>query len=282
MPEVLRRAVARDPDPGRRAWFAALPGTVDGLARRWDLTVGRPFQPGGECSWVAPARDATGRDVVLKVGWTHADALHEAAGLRLWAGRSAVELLDEHVDGPTTALLLERATPGTTLAALPGPEQDVVIADVLRAAWREPPADHPFRTLARMCETWATGYEPPPTLDPDLAREGIELYRTLAHDPGPQLVLVTDLHAGNVLAAHRELWLLIDPKPHVGDPHYDVTQHLLNCPDRLRADPLAAVHRMAALLDLDADRVRSWLFARAVQDVHDFPWLAAVAPRLTP
>jgi streptomycin 6-kinase len=46
------------------------------------------------------------------------------------------------------------------------------------------------------------------------------------------------LVAGNVLRAAREPWLVIDPKPFIGDPAYDATQHLLNCVERLRADPL--------------------------------------------
>jgi streptomycin 6-kinase len=38
--------------------------------------------------------------------------------------------------------------------------------------------------------------------------------------------LCTRLHVGNVLAAEREPWLVIDPKPYVGDPTYDVLQHV--------------------------------------------------------
>jgi streptomycin 6-kinase len=30
-----------------------------------------------------------------------------------------------------------------------------------------------------------------------------------------------DLHAGNVLATQREPWLVIDPKPFIGDPAFD-------------------------------------------------------------
>jgi streptomycin 6-kinase len=40
-------------------------------------------------------------------------------------------------------------------------------------------------------------------------------------------LLATDLHTGNVLAAQRQPWLMIDPKPYVGDPCYDLGQHLL-------------------------------------------------------
>jgi streptomycin 6-kinase len=88
------------------------------------------------------------------------------------------------------------------------------------------------------------------------------------------------LHAGNVLAAQREPWLMVDPKPYVGDPSYDVLQHLLNCEERLYDDPHALLARLAGLLGLDHERLRSWLFARCVQESPDSPELADVARKL--
>jgi streptomycin 6-kinase len=55
---------------------------------------------------------------------------------------------------------------------------------------------------------------------------------------------------------------VIDPKPFVGDPAYDATQHLMNCEARMRGAALPTVQRFAGLLDLDADRLRRWMFAR--------------------
>ena len=94
------------------------------------------------------------------------------------------------------------------------------------------------------------------------------------------MLLCTDLHAGNVLAAEREPWLMIDPKPYVGDPAYDILQHLLNCHDRIEADAGAAAHHLADLLDLDRDRVTAWLLARCVVESIDRPGLASVATSL--
>ena len=72
-----------------------------------------------------------------------------------------------------------------------------------------------------------------------------------------------------MLSAERRPWLLIDPKPYVGDPHYDVTQHLLNCDRSLQADPIGLLTEVADLAGLDAERVRRWLFARCVQEILD-------------
>jgi streptomycin 6-kinase len=133
-----------------------------------------------------------------------------------------------------------------------------------------------------MCAWWADEAQDKGVRDPGLSRAGLGLFRTLPVDPPASALLVTDLHAGNVLAARREPWLVIDPKPYVGDPHYDALQHLLNCTARLHRDPLGLVRRMADLLDLDADRLRLWLFARCVQESPDDPQFEAIARRIAP
>jgi streptomycin 6-kinase len=62
---------------------------------------------------------------------------------------------------------------------------------------------------------------------------------------------------------------VIDTKPFVGDPAYDATQHLLNCRARVRDSPAATIARFADLLDVDAERVRLWLFARCAAGSRD-------------
>ena len=94
------------------------------------------------------------------------------------------------------------------------------------------------------------------------------------------MLLCTDLHGDNILAAQRAPWLVIDPKPYVGDPAYDLLQHMLNCEDRLAADPAGLTNRMAGLAGADASRVRQWLFARSVQESVGSPLMHAVAKRL--
>jgi len=222
---------------------------------------------------------------VLKVGWTHDEGRDEAASLRVWAGRGTVLLHADHVDGDTTALLLERARPGTELgSSLPEEQQDVVVAGLLRRLWLEPPAGGPFRPLAEMCEAWAREHDEDQrrSLDPGLSRAGLELWRSLPTTAEREVLLLTDLHGGNVLAAEREPWLVIDPKPYVGDPAYDPIQHLLNCPGRLTADPHALTERMADLCGLDAERLRLWLFARCVVESAWWPDLALVAVATAP
>ena len=78
MPSALVDKAQTDPSPALGNWLAVLAQTVDDLAQRWRLEVGPPFQPGGQTAWVAPVRDAEGRELVLKVGWVHFEADQEA------------------------------------------------------------------------------------------------------------------------------------------------------------------------------------------------------------
>jgi streptomycin 6-kinase len=272
----------------RARWNADLPEVVREVSRRWGLTVGQPFQHDGECAWVAPVRDPHGTGLVLKLGWYHTEAVHEADALRLWDGDGAVRLHASAALDGTIALLLERCVPGTTLKqAMAEPDQDVVVAGLLRRLWTDPPAGHPFRPLAQMCDLWADGFEDrfaraPDVLDPGLAREGVRLFRLLPRTADERVLLCTDLHGGNILAARREPWLAIDPKPYLGDPAYDVLQHLLNCAERLRSDPAGMAARMADLLDLDPDRVALWFFARCVVESAGWVELREVAAHLAP
>jgi len=197
------------------------------------------------------------------------EARDEIAGLRFWNGDPTVRLLA--ADEELNAMLLERCTPGTHLRALPEPEQDVVVAQLLRRLWRRPVEPHPFRPLAELTTFWAaeTLADEKRWPDPGLTREGLALFDELPRTTPSEVLLATDLHAGNILRAEREPWLVIDPKPFVGDPAYDATQHLFNCDERLRSDPLATIERFANLLDVDPERVRLWIFARAAAEPRD-------------
>jgi len=254
--------------PERLAWLAALPSSVRELEERWSFTPGLPFD-GAEvsCAWVAPVTLSDGTQAVLKVGMPHFEAEHEIEGLRFWNGDPTVHLIE--ADRSLGAMLIERCEPGTHLRTLLSePDQDVVIAQLLRRLWRPPGPTSSFRPLAAMISYWmaetlASSNE---WSDGGLTQDGLRLFEELLEDlpktAGDNVVLATDLHAGNVLRAKREPWLVIDPKPFVGEPAYDATQHLLNCKARLSQDVSGTIGRFADLAGLDSERIRLWLFAR--------------------
>jgi streptomycin 6-kinase len=268
VPERLAATCRRTPE--RRAWLEQLPDLVRALQDKWSLSLGTPFD-GNEvsCAWVAPAVRADGAQAVLKLGMPHFEGEHEIQALRFWDGNPTVRLLE--ADDELNAMLLERCDPGTVLRYLPEPEQDTVIAGLLRRLWRVPAAPHPFRPLAAMTAQWANETIADSARWPDagLVQAGLHLFEQLSRPSGDDVLLATDLHAGNVLRAQREPWLVIDPKPFVGDPAYDATQHLFDCAERMRADPDAAIRHFAGLLEVDYERVRLWMFARSAAESRD-------------
>jgi streptomycin 6-kinase len=85
----------------------------------------------------------------------------------------------------------------------------------------------------------------------------------LSADRGASFLVNQDLHCGNVLRAERESWLVIDPKPLVGERALDGVGLLRNATD----GGAPAIRRwLEALtgLGLDEERLRGWGVAHAL------------------
>jgi streptomycin 6-kinase len=268
VPERLVETCHRMPE--RSAWLDRLPYVIHEQQERWSLSVGAPFDCSDvSCAWVAPVTRSDGTPAVLKLGMPHFEGAHEIQALRFWDGNPTVRLLEADVD--LNAMLLEQCQPGSALRELPEREQDVIVAGLLRSIWSRPAPPHPFRPLSAMTEYWAdeTIAAMHKWSDAGLVQEGLRLFDELSRPSADDVLLATDLHAGNVLRAQREPWLVIDPKPFVGDRAYDATQHLFNCKDRILAAPDATIRRVADLLLVDDERIRLWMFARSAAEPRD-------------
>lgn len=255
--------------PERRAWLSNLPLILEQLTARWSLHVGQPFDREATASWVAPATRADGEPAVLKLPMPHMEGRDEIAGLRFWSGEGTVTLLE--ADKESGAMLLERCMPGTTLRFEPEPKQDEILADLLKRIWQatsQSNAPGGFRPLSQMIAYWCRETIQQRRLWPDegLVSEALRVLEELARPAPDHVLLLTDLHAGNILWSQREPWLVIDPKPFIGDRSYDPVQHLLNCETRLHEDPVGLVDRVADLTEVDPERLRLWTFARAAGD----------------
>jgi streptomycin 6-kinase len=268
----------------REAWLAALPSAIRTLQQRWSLSLGAPYEHAHvNCSWVAPATLADGTRAILKVGMPHMEGEQEIEGLRFWDGRATVRLLQW--DQLVNAMLLERCDPGTPLLSIPEAEQDVIVTTILKRLWIKP-SRQTFRPLSVLIAFWSeqTSKHAESWSDAALTTEGLRVLKAIAGEPSADFLLATDLHSGNVLSAQREPWLMIDPKPFVGDRAYDLTQHLFNCERRLQTNPHELIGRVADLAELDYGRVRMWLFGRAAAEPRDNwhnDWKLELARRLS-
>ncbi|NHT18235.1 aminoglycoside phosphotransferase family protein [Cellulomonas sp. IC4_254] len=276
LPAALRAGAGRTPEGA--AWIGRLPDLVDRAARRWGLALGAPFRS-GSASWCAPATDAAGRDLVLKVSFPHDEARDEAAVLRAWGGRGAVPLVDVHAGD--WALLLGRARPGTPMRAVrtPATRRLAEAADVLRELHAAPaPAGLPAladvaRGLADLAaERAGRGTAAGVRLDPGLLRAADATLRG-AGAAGPSVSLHGDYNPGNLLltgAGAGARWVAIDPKALSGDPAYDVWPLLEQVGDPWRTpDPVRTLRDRLLLVaeraGLDGAGAARWSVARGVE-----------------
>jgi streptomycin 6-kinase len=127
-------------------------------------------------------------------------------------------------------------------------------------------------TLTSYVERWTSEFEALSRSAPiphRLVEQAIALGRELADAPA-NAVVHGDLHYRNVLAADREPWLVIAPKPMNGDPHYELAPMLWNRWDELTGNIRDGVRRrFYTLVDaagLDEERARAWVVVRVVQE----------------
>ena len=261
IPERVARLAAF---PGGRQWLDTLESTVATCTEAWDLEVGEPFAD-AFVSWTAPAiRD--GRDVVLKVQFPHEEAQHEADALRAWDGNGAIRLLDH--DPQRRALLLERCTPGDPLSALDPEVALGVLINLLPRLWIA--AGAPFRSVAeeatgwmeRLPGRWDTAGRP---FDRRLIDASLDALAACTAATEETTLVSQDLHAGNVLSATREPWLLIDPKPLLADREFSLAP-IIRAPElgHSRRQVLRRLDRLTGVFDLDRERTRLWCIGQTV------------------
>ena len=173
-------------------------------------------------------------------------------------------------------LLLERASV-RDLSGVPAVDACRVVAAMYGRLHR--PALPQLDRLSDIVARWSSEFRALPVASP-VPRRFVEQASALASDFAADAatdgtLIHADLHYANVLAAQREPWLAIDPKPLSGDPCFEVPPMLWNRWDEIdEGDGVRAGvrHRMDTLVsgaDLDPDRVRDWMIVRALDYVKE-------------
>ncbi len=256
------------------AWVDRLPGVTRDLLHEWELTVDGTLM-NGFCSLVVPVLTADGQPAALKL---HSDvdadeSDHEHLALQHWHGDGTVLLL--RADPNRRAMLLERLHQ-RDLSSVGDFEACEIVAGLYPRI--HVPALPQLRTIASYVERWTADLEALPRDAPiprRLREQCVSLARDLAVDPASVGVIIHgDLHHHNVLAADREPWLVIDPKPMSGDPHYEPAPMLWNrwdeiAPGDVRTNLRRRFHTIVDAAGLDEDRARDWVVVRMI---HNASW----------
>ncbi len=269
LPDGVLGMAGRGPDWAR--WVEGLPGRLASLLEEWELTRDG-WSMHGYCSIVVPVRTSAGETAVLKVAFdVDEESEHEHLALRHWGGRGAVRLL--RADPHRRAMLLERLHPGD-LTGVPDLEACEVVAALYPRLHL--PALPQLLTVTSYVERWSAALATMPRNAPiprRMVEQALSLARDLVADPASTGVIVHgDLHYLNVLAADREPWLVIDPKPMSGDPHFELAPMLWNRMDELgdavRTGVRRRFHTLVDAAGLDEARARDWVILRMVLNAH--------------
>jgi streptomycin 6-kinase len=253
-------------------WLRTVPDLATACCEEWGLRLGEPYDAGA-AGYAVRAEPPDGTPAVLKLIHPHRESEHEADALRVWEGDGAVRLLAE--DPERNALLLERCEPGTKLYEA-GPDTALnVLIGLLPRLWK--PAGEPFHTLVDEAAWWRSylpeQYEHNPWFERRLLDAALEALDTLPQTQGDQVLVNQDLHAENVLAAQREPWLAIDPKPLLGEREFAVAPIVRAF--ELGHSRRAVLHRLDRLtseLGLDRERARGWTIAQTLAWAYDGDW----------
>jgi len=241
--------------------------TAEKAAHEWGIPLGDRLTA-GRFSYVAFAGD----DAVLKVVPVEdGGADHEADALALLGGDGAVRLLRH--DRARRAILIERAKPGHDAAGLPEDEAIHAAIAAAKRLWRPAARDHPFRWIGDHVPRWLDDAG-----DHDLVRQAKEIYATM--QPSDTTLVHGDFHHHNILR-HGHAWVVIDPKPMVGDPEFDVPTFLWNpighMPTRESVERWIGAFGDAGL---DADLIRKWAIVRGTY--HGLPLSHGLTAETTP
>lgn len=258
------------------AWLERVPALLARWRETWSLRLGEPYAAGA-AGFVVRADLPDGTPGVLKLVYPHREAEHEADALQLWEGEGAVRLLARDPGG--WAMLIERCVPGTRIAdALDGEAALDAIVELLPRLWK--PAAEPFRSLADEAAWWVD------CLSADWERLGrpferrlveaaVDALESLAVTQGEQVLLHQDLHGENVLAAEREPWLAIDPKPLVGEREFSLAPIVRSFElGKGRRGVLRRLDRLTSELGLDRERARGWAIGQTVAWALDSSYVA--------
>ncbi|MEU9599116.1 aminoglycoside phosphotransferase family protein [Streptomyces sp. NPDC048109] len=274
-PRRLIRALG-ETAPDGDDWLAKLPEAAERAVAVRGLTAERVQVPGGRSSLVVLVRTAGGSPAVLKLAPRRARPESERAALVHWSGLGAVQVRDEDAEGVSEegVLLLERLHPDVSVRSLPEAKALLEAAGTLRRLWVEPPASHPFETVAertgRQAEAMRAGAaadaEVAPLVDAALAARA-----ELLAEPSEQLLLHGTFRQSKVLAGDRMPWLAVGPDPVVGETAFDLARLVRDRVEDLIAQPSGAsttrrrIKRLAESLEVDQDRLRGWTLFRAVE-----------------
>ena len=250
MPEPVAGA-----GPTHAEWLVTVPRLLAECVTAWGLTPGEAYRPGA-AGHTTRVDLPDGTPAVLKLIYPDRETALEPDALERWDGDGAVRLLAR--DDERHAMLLERCEPGTFLTD--GTDDPLgVLIDLLPRMWK---SGDGFHTLEDEAANWLEG-DLRALPNGRIRDAAVHYLEELVPTQGEQVLVNQDLHGWNVLAAQREPWLVIDPKPLAGEREFAVAPIVRSSElGHSRRDVLHRLDRLTTELGLDRERALGWTIAQ--------------------
>lgn len=247
------------------AWVQSLPLIINKLAAHWSLTQ---IEAVKNMSWhyVAYATQHNHGPVVLKISCQLDTVHHELCALKHFDGQGCIKLIDYNEE--YHGILLERAMPGTSLK-----ENDNVAAETTILTYAQI-----VKTLASQnrhvqhyehMRTWCDAIDKinDDRINPLFVAKAKQIKSSLLNSVKNEYLCHGDLHLDNIIKQVHH-WVAIDPKGIIGEMAFEASafdlldNHELNDASDIELKIINRVTLLANHLDIEVDRLLSWIFLR--------------------
>lgn len=228
LPDKFVRTMKSIHKENANEWLRNFDKMVADYEERWELKIQDPFDL--SYNFVAPAIRNNGEEVVLKVVLSRKEFLAELETIKGMKGKGMVKLLE--YDSEFGVMILERLSPGVTLAEIESDEEAArIAAQIMKSLWIAAPEGTDIQkvtdreySLKGIIQNNPDGFE---QISKETLQEALLIFEQLNSEINNPYLLHGDLHHYNILK-DGDSWVAIDPKGLIGDREYDVIQYLLN------------------------------------------------------
>lgn len=268
---VLRKNVINAKGQLGADWFNNLTHTIQILKTHWSL---KSIHPVPNMSWNYVAFATQNKNpVILKISCDHDSIFTEYQALQHFKGIGAIKIMDYCSE--YHAMLLQSAIPGSLLKDEPFEKIENIInyyASVAKKLISEQRPVHAFPHIKEWCRVIDEIKDPrvPKKYITKAKQSRAWLCESMRHE----YVCHGDLHLENIIK-NGEQWLAIDPKGLIGELAFEVSAFdLLNENERCLVNATEImndrIQRLAAVLNLNIERLTAWIFLRIMLSIQWF------------
>jgi streptomycin 6-kinase len=267
LPDAFKRTIINVHKEKGIEWLSNLDHLIEECEQRWKLKIGEHYKL--SYNFAAPVIMADGTEAVLKLSVPSGESKGEAYALEQLKGPGVVKVFEADVE--KGILLLEKVSPGATLARVEDDEEAAgIAANLMNSLWVPAPysSDLPgmegrHQSLQRILRENPEGLGP---ITASMLNEANAIFAENIRNTTAYFLLHGDLHHYNILDSGRNGWVIIDPKGLIGEREYDVIQYLLNRLPETGAESVISrrIDLFAEKVGLKREKLISWGYAHSI------------------